>query len=260
MSQEKIHREATLQGGIKDNIATITLSNPNKYNALTQRAWESIPPLVNELVNGGARIIIISGEGDNFCAGADISEFDVVRKNAETALAYEKTNTEAFKAVRDCPVPTIAKIRGYCLGGGFGIAAACDLRLSETQALFSVPAARLGLAYPVEAMADIVHAIGVQNTKQLMFSARKYSAAEIHALGFLSEVTNELDIKVEQLAEEISDLAPFTHKATKAAISAIHTRDFTTATELGNTTFNSADYAEGRKAFREKRPAKFTGS
>ena len=95
-----------------------------------------------------ARVIILTGEGENFCAGADISEFDVVRKNAKTAITYEQTNIDAFKALRDCPIPTIAKIKGYCLGGGFGLAAACDLRIAHKQAVFAIPAAKTGIGLP----------------------------------------------------------------------------------------------------------------
>jgi len=129
MSQEKTNNSATVRGRLNGPIATITLSNPNKYNALPKKCWEAIPPLIRELKSEGARVIILTGSGKNFCAGADISEFDVVRKSAKTATVYEQTNIDAFKALRDCPIPTIAKISGFCLGGGFGLAAGviCEL-------------------------------------------------------------------------------------------------------------------------------------
>jgi len=113
-------------------------------------------------------------------------------------------------------------------------------------------------------MADIVHAIGAQNTKKMMFTAGKFSAAQIHAFGFLSAVTDELDDHVENLASEIARLAPLTHRATKAAIAAVwktkEGAEIETAIQLANATFNSADYEEGRKAFRQKRQAKFQGN
>ena len=263
MSQENTKKSANIHGDMNDYIATITLSNPSKFNALPQNCWEAIPSLIQQLVNNNARVIILTGEGKNFCAGADISEFDVVRKNAETAIIYEQTNINAFKALRDCPIPTIAKVKGYCLGGGFGLVAACDLRIAHKQAMFAVPAAKLGLAYPVEAMADIVHAIGAQNTSKLMFTGAKFSTAEIHAFGFLSAVTDDLDDYVENLAREIATLAPLTHRATKSAIAAVldanKGANIETAIQQANATFNSADYNEGREAFRQKRSAKFQG-
>ena len=122
-------------------------------------------------------MVVVTGDGGNFCAGADISEFDVVRRNAETARIYEASNVEAFGAVRECAVPTIARIEGYCLGGGFGLAAACDLRLASQEAQFAVPAAKLGLGYPVDAMADIVEAVGSQNANRLLFAAARRARA-----------------------------------------------------------------------------------
>ena len=188
---------------------------------------------------------------------------NVVRKDTATAQFYEQTNRDAFKALRTAPIPTIAKIKGYCLGGGFGLAAACDLRIAAHGALFGVPAAKLGLAYPVAAMTDIVHAIGAQHTKQMLFTADRFTAAQMHEYGFLREVFSEdvLETHVFNLATKISELAPLTHHATKAAISAAHLdTSVETAMLVGDSTFTSADYSEGRKAFIEKRKAKFTGS
>ncbi len=243
-------------------VGRLIFSNPQKHNALTQNAWQSISKDVGHLLNEGARVIIVSGDGKSFCAGADISEFDVVRKNAQTARVYEQSNIDAFAAIRSAPVPTLAMIRGNCLGGGFGLAAACDLRLADTSAKFSVPAARLGLGYPVDAMADIVHSIGVQNTKKLLFSVDRLSAEQMTDLGFILEVYSpeELDTQVMMLANQIANLAPLTHQATKAAIAAIFdgTRDI--AAQLSDETFTSNDYLEGRTAFREKRTARFKGN
>ena len=206
--------------GIKDSVGEITLSNPQKHNALDQDAWLAVPSAVNRLIASSARAIVISGAGDSFCAGADISEFDVVRKNAETAVVYEDVNEKAFAAIRNAEVPTIAKIRGYCLGGGFGLAAAADIRLADMSATFSVPAARLGLGYPVDAMADIVSAIGAQGAKRLLYTAERFSADQMHSMGFLAEVIDPdvLDARVAEMAATIAELAPLTHVSTKASI------------------------------------------
>ncbi len=242
-------------------IGEIVLSNPEKYNALDQNAWLAIPDAIEELVANSARVIVLSGTGGNFCAGADISEFDQVRKNAETALLYEEANEKAFAAIRQAEVPTLAKIKGFCLGGGFGLAAAADLRLSDKSATFGVPAARLGLGYPADAMADIVAAVGAQNSKRLLFTAGRYSAEEMFRMGFISEVmeTNTLDSRVADVAKTIANLAPLTHASTKASIAAALGGDREKAAETGNATFSSEDYTEGLAAFREKRPPHFTG-
>lgn len=252
------HVVARLEG----SVGHLTLSNPKKFNALPQSGWASVAPKVSELVDQGARVLIISGAGDNFCAGADISEFDVVRKNEQTARVYEATNVDAFGALRNSPVPTIAKIRGYCLGGGFGLAAACDLRLATEDAQFAVPAAKLGLGYPVDALADIVEAVGTQNAKQLMFTADRLSSQQMKEMGFLLSICghDELESSVEALALKIANLAPLTHRATKATILAMRSGDWHGAKSLSDATFASEDYAEGRRAFREKRAPRFTGS
>jgi enoyl-CoA hydratase/carnithine racemase len=242
-------------------IGRLVLSNRAKHNALPQSAWRSVAPTLSGLVADGARVIILSGEGDNFCAGADISEFDAVRKNPETAHHYEASNVEAFTALRNCPVPTIAKIQGYCLGGGFGLAAACDLRVAAQGASFSVPAARLGLGYPVDAMADIVAAIGAQNTKKMLLTAGRFSCQEMLDMGFLTNMMEmtEIDPFVDELALSISLLAPLTHRATKAAVLAVQSRDMDAARAASDATFSSQDYAEGRQAFRERRTPHFEG-
>lgn len=223
--------------------------------------WLSVEHAVSQLVEQGARVIIVSGDNQNFCAGADISEFDTVRKNAETARSYEQSNIEAFGAVRNASVPTIARIEGYCLGGGFGLAAACDLRIATTGAKFAVPAAKLGLGYPVEAMADIVRAIGQQNTKRLLFMAERFGAEEMLKFGFLAAVVSPDNIAsiCDEWAGKIAGLAPLTHRATKAAIDATFGDDNQRAIELSDATFTSQDYQEGRTAFKEKRAPIFKG-
>jgi len=248
---------------MKGAIGYLSFANPDKHNALDQEAWLEVPHALSRLLELNAKTIIVSGQGDSFCSGADISEFDTVRKDAETARIYEQANADAFAAIRHAPVPTIAKIQGYCLGGGFGLAAACDIRIATDNAKFSVPAAILGLAYPVDAMADIVHGVGAQNAKRLLFTAKRHSAEKMKDMGFLDEIvdTQQLDTHIKALAHEISSLAPLPHRATKAAIDAAlggkTTRE--KAVKIGDTTFDSSDYAEGRIAFKQKRKPKFTG-
>ena len=162
------------------------------------------------------------------------------------------------------PVPTIAAIRGICFGGAFGLASACDLRIADTSARFAIPAGRLGLAYPAEAVADLVTALGAQRARHLLMTASEMDSAAALANGFLLETVapDKLDAAANDLAEQISVAAPLSiaasRKAVRAALSGSDD-DRAAAEQLGDATFESADYAEGRAAFREKRKPVFTG-
>lgn len=250
----------------QDGVATVLIDRPERKNALTQALWRRLAALLAELdADDGVRAVIIGGAGDDFCAGADIAEFDTVRSEPESARLYEADNSAAFAAIRNCRKPTIAAIRGICFGGGFGIAAACDLRIASRTALFCVPAARLGLAYPVDAMTDIVAALGPQMAKYLAFSAARIDAEAALAAGFVLEVVEPagLDLRAAELARTIADNAPLSVQASKASIRAVLTgadEDVAAAVLLGDRTFGSADYAEGRAAFRAKRRPVFRGA
>ncbi|MBL0936450.1 MAG: enoyl-CoA hydratase/isomerase family protein [Rhizobiaceae bacterium] len=246
------------------HVVSLQIERPDKKNALTEAMWLDLAAILETLgADEDVRAIVLSGTGGNFCAGADIAEFDTARRG-ERAAIYEEANSRAFRAVRDCPVPTIAAIDGICFGGGFGLAAACDLRIASPGALFSVPAAKLGLAYPVDAMADIVHALGPQLSRYMTFSAGRLDVATALALGFLLEVTDQppaID-RATEIAAAIASNAPLSVRASKAAIRAVLTgdaADIERAAKLGSATFASADYKEGRAAFKAKRKATFTG-
>ncbi|MBX9461659.1 MAG: enoyl-CoA hydratase/isomerase family protein [Aquamicrobium sp.] len=249
----------------ENGVVTVTVERPARKNAMSQAMWRAMTSLFEGLAGDSTiRAVILNGAGSDFCAGADITEFDTVRGSAEKARQYEAENSATFAAIRHCPVPTIAAIRGICFGGGFGMAAACDLRIASTTALFSVPAARLGLAYPVDAMADIVQALGSQLAKYLTFSAARLDAQAALDAGFLLEIVEPggLDLRATELAATIAANAPLSVKASKASIRATLTgsaADAAVASKLGDETFESADYAEGRLAFREKRRALFQG-
>lgn len=242
-------------------IARLTLNRPAKKNAVTAAMWTDLARLVAGLP-ATTRALVLTGAGGDFCAGADIGEFETVRRDAETARAYEQANSDAFRALREAPFPTLAAMRGICFGGGFGLAAACDLRIAAPDAVFSVPAARLGLAYPQDAMADIVHAAGPQMAKYLLFSAARIGAGEALATGFLLEIADDPQSRAETIATTIAANAPLSARASKAAIRAMLAGDPALAEQaraLGAATFDSADYAEGRAAFRDRRSPLFTG-
>ncbi len=249
----------------RDRTGFLTIDRPDRKNAVNRAMWRAIPEAIDWLADADARVIVLSGGGDSdFSAGADISEFDTVRKDAETAREYEKSNCAAFAAIRNAHVPVIAAIRGICFGGAFGLAAACDLRIAAHGARFAVPAGRLGLAYPAEAVADIVNALGAQGARHMLMTAAEMDSATALASGFLLEAVapDELAGTVEALAARIAAAAPLSVRASRAAIAAALSRDpiaLDAAARLGDATFESEDYAEGRAAFREKRKPAFRG-
>jgi enoyl-CoA hydratase/carnithine racemase len=247
-------------------IGTLSIDWPARKNALDADMWRAIPAAIGWFAgHEQARVVVLSGGGDtDFSAGADITEFDTVRKDAASARIYEAENSAAFRAVRHSPLPVIAKIRGICFGGAFGLAAACDIRIADETARFAVPAARLGLAYPSDAVIDLVRALGPQRTRAMLLGAQAISAQSALASGFLLELaqSDTLDSRVAELAGEIAAAAPLSVRASRAAISAALSGDadkLAAAAALGDVTFESADYAEGRAAFRQKRKPVFTG-
>lgn len=248
------------------NVGRITINRPEKRNALTDQMWRSLPGAFDWLVGQHhARVVIIEGAGGkDFSAGADIGEFETLRKDSDTARIYETGNSDAFAAIRTCPVPVIAAIRGICFGGGFGIAAAADIRLADDTARFAIPAARLGLAYPVDAVQDLVRALGDQHARYALFCAREMSAQEALACGCLLALCRpaQLETEVMRLAADIAAAAPLSVRASKAAISAHGAnspQDLEKAATIAALTFDSLDYAEGRRAFMEKRQPSFSG-
>lgn len=251
---------------VEDHVGTILIDNPPRKNAVTAAMWRAIPEAVRWLVvEGGSRVLILAGAGgSDFSAGADISEFAEVRRDAETARVYEAENSLAFTAVRTAPVPVIAMIRGICYGGGFGLAAACDLRLADATARFCIPPARLGLAYPADAAGDILRALGDQRARFALYTGEVMTAAQLSNDGFLLECceAEALEKRVRTIAATIAANAPLSVRASKLSIRAFSEHDDRAAQDaaaLGAATFDSADYAEGRRAFAERRRPLFTG-
>lgn len=261
-SDPRIHAE------VEGAVGRLVIDNPARRNALAYGMWLAIPAAIEALVaHPAVRVIVVRGAGDlAFVSGADISEFDTLRRDSKSAQAYEQSNARAFAAVREAGKPTIAMIRGFCLGGGMGLAVACDLRIGAEDAQFGIPAARLGVGYPPECMRDVVNAVGPQRAKELFFTARRLDGREAAALGFLIRAVPAATLEVETaaLAATIADNAPLTIRAAKAAIDACagdpDTADWTRVTALAEACFDSDDFAEGRTAFLSKRAPVFRGA
>ena len=210
------------------------------------------------------RVIVIRGAGpEAFAAGADISEFGETRNDARAAATYEALNGAAFAAIRGASKPVTAMIQGYCIGGGLAIALACDLRVADASAVFALPPARLGLAYPLDGLRDLVATVGAAVAKDMLFTARRLKADEALRAGLINRLCLDIEPEIRSLCAEISEGAPLTIKHAKLAIDLIAGRpghmDEEEVAKLAAACFNSADYAEGQKAFTEKRVPRFAG-
>lgn len=248
-------------------IARLVFDNAARRNALDLAMWRAIPRLAAQAQRTpGVRVVMVTAApGLPFCSGADISEFATVRATAEGGRAYEAANAAAFDALAQCALPVVAAIGGFCLGGGMGVAAACDLRVVAEGAQFGIPAGRLGVGYPPGSMAYVVAAVGPARARDLFFTARRLDAEEAKALGFADRLVADAELAgaAETLARSIAANAPLTLAAAKAAIARCAglpgAATPETCERLAAACFDSADYAEGRAAFLGKRAPVFTG-
>lgn len=245
----------------------IRFNNPERHNALSVDMWEAVPVLLalaeqDERV----RLVVFSGAGEKaFVSGADISQFEDMRAAREAVARYEAMAEQALMGIYNFSKPTLACIRGYCIGGGVNVAMSCDIRIAASDAVFSIPAARLGLGYRYSAMKNLVDLVGPGVAKDLFFTARRISAAEAKDVGLISRVAapDQLPALLAEYTEALAANAPLTVRAGKAIVAEILKPspevDFDKCKQLIQGCFQSEDYAEGRKAFMEKRKPVFRG-
>jgi enoyl-CoA hydratase len=246
--------------------AWITAQNPARMNALTSAMWQALPTHVADAVaDPNVRVIILRGAGDKaFSAGADISEFETARTGT-AAKAYDALNDAAFNALLNCPKPTIAMIHGFCLGGGLALALCCDLRIADDASQFAIPAAKLGIGYNARWVRPILATMSPARAKELLFTGRRFKADEAAAMGLVSRVAawTSLEGETRALAAQIAANAPLSIAAAKRVIDEIvrHPENpgMTELDRLVSACFESEDYAEGRRAFLEKRKPQFKG-
>ncbi len=242
----------------------VMLNRPERHNAFTRQMWAALPALIEALDrHPETRLLVIKGAGaEAFAAGADISEFADARSSPEKVREYEVLNGAAFAALRNTAKPAVAMIQGFCIGGGLALALACDLRIAAEDALFALPPAKLGLAYPLGGLRDLLQAVSPAFAKEMLFTARRYSAAEALAARLVHRVVPvaRLETDTRDLCAGISENAPLTLKASKRAIDALAGRQVgENLAELAAACFASEDYAEGQRAFLEKRKPRFAG-
>ena len=251
---------------VAGGIAVVTFSNPGKRNALSADMRAALPGLLAALqADEAVRVVVITGAGDTFVSGADISEFGAQRTSPEARAAYDRAAAAISESWQRLEKPVIAMIRGFCLGGGLMTAMQADIRIAAAGSQFGVPAARLGLGYGLPGVTALMSAAGPASAAEILFSARRFPAAEALRMGLVSRVVPaaELEDEVMSLARDIARNAPLTIAACKAAIREAGRppgeRDTTRVEAMTEACFRSQDYLEGQRAFAEKRPPAFTG-
>jgi enoyl-CoA hydratase len=249
-------------------VGYLTFNNPERHNAVSLDMWEAAEGFLDDFKNDkNIRVVIVTGAGGKaFVSGADISKFDKERSSQDMIDRYNESVDRANNAFYTFPKPTIAMIRGYCIGGGVSLALCCDMRICTEGSKFGVPAAKLGLGYRYDGLKKLVDLVGPSFAKEIFYTARQFTAAEAQMMGLVNRVLSdaELESYVKNYAETIARNAPITVDSIKFIVGQTlkdpDKRDLKGCDDWVARAFASKDYTEGRKAFMEKRKPQFTGS
>src|ERR1700759_989887 len=264
---DKPYADGKILQRIVDGVGVVTFNNPEKRNAMSLEMWEGFGQALTDLRdNPDVRVVILTGAGEKaFVSGADISQFEKSRHNAEASEEYSKKSAAQRALLADYPKPTIACIRGFCLGGGMQVAMLADIRIAAEDSQFGIPAARLGIAYGYDGLRNLVSLVGPSWARLLMYSGMRIDSAEAVRIGLVDRVipTDELLGETMELATTIATNAPLAVKAAKITIAQVlkapADRDMDAIKQIGTDCMNSEDFREGRQAFMEKRKPAFKG-
>jgi enoyl-CoA hydratase len=249
-------------------VGYVIFNNPERHNAVSLDMWDATSRILEGFANDEeVRVVVLTGAGGKaFVSGADISKFESERATLEATRRYNATVEKAYTGIQQFAKPTIAMIRGYCIGGGVGLAVCCDLRICSDNSRFAVPAAKLGLGYSYAGLRRLVDVVGPAFAREIFFTARQFDAEEASRMGLINRVVPEAELEsyVKNYAETIAANAPLTVKGVKYIIGEImkdeSTRNLARCAELVEQCFASNDFIEGRRAFMEKRKPAFTGT
>jgi len=263
----KHYADGKMLAEVEDGIGLITFNQPAKRNAMSVNMWLGLGEILDEFAADDAvRVVVLTGAGHQaFVSGADISQFEQQRANADAQAEYDRLTSAGRAKLATFTKPAIARIRGFCLGGGLGIAMNADLRIAAVDSEFGIPAARLGIAYGFELVRKLVSLVGPAHARALLYTGARIDATEAQRIGLVNRVVEDedLNVTVVELARSIADNAPLSVRAAKLAVNeAVKSeseRDAAAVHAAVAACFDSADYREGRTAFMEKRTPVFQG-
>jgi enoyl-CoA hydratase/carnithine racemase len=264
---EKSYADGKILQSVADGVGIITFNNPDKRNAMSLEMWEGFGSALVELRdNPDVRVVILTGAGDKaFVSGADISQFEKTRHNAAASEEYSRRSEAQRALLASYPKPTIACIRGFCLGGGMQVAMMSDIRFAAENSQFGIPAAKLGIAYGYDGLKHLVSLVGPSWARLIMYTGMKIDSAEALRIGLVDRVLpgSELWDATMEIARTISGNAPLAIKAAKITIAQVlkdeSRRDMDAIKQIGSACMDSEDFREGRTAFMEKRKPRFKG-
>lgn len=256
--------EGDILVAIEGAVAAITLNRPHRRNAITLAMWDELPRILARLQEESAvRMIVLHGAGGTFSAGADIAEFATVRATAGQGEAYERSVDRCSDAIEAVGKPVVAAIEGFCLGGGCHLAMACDFRFLAPSARIGIPAARLSIVYGVRSTARLLALVGLPAAKRILYTAEQLGAEEACRLGFGDRIDADPLAAAHAFGAELADNAPLSIAGAKLILNGLAmgegALDTAAAEDAVLRAVRSADYAEGRLAFAEKRRPAFSG-
>ena len=252
---------------VEGNLGMIVIDHPERRNAVSAEMWGALADAAEKLdADPAVRVIVLRGAGEvAFVSGADISEFESRRTGGAAAAVYENGTQRAFATLGAVSKPVIAMIHGFCVGGGMATALAADLRYCAEDAVFAIPAARLGLGYHAGGIDALTALVGPSTAKEIFFTARRYRAEDAFRLGIVNAVfpKAELEARVREIAGQIAANAPLTVRSVKRISRELSRQpgqqDWQAVRDSIQRCFESEDYKEGVRAFLEKRAPKFEG-
>ncbi|NIB38735.1 3-hydroxybutyryl-CoA dehydratase [Pseudomaricurvus alkylphenolicus] len=251
---------------VAEGIARVTLNRPQQKNCVTLSMWRQIKSVMEELGSDDTvRVVTLAGAGGNFCSGADISEFGEVRSTEQQVHHYEQAVDAASDAIMECPKPVIAAVEGYCVGGGLGLAMACDFRVAAPGACLFIPAARMSIVYGLRETQNLLALVGLTWAKRILYTGERLNANLAYQVGLIDELTEEngFESALQVLAVRLTESAPLTIAGSKAILNSLEITANEQVVEAAEALIKAAgesqDYHEGRQAFAEKRTPRFIG-
>ncbi len=266
-TRQKSYADGKILQQVTDGVGVVTFNNPEKRNAMSLAMWEGLGQALIELRDDpDVRVVVLAGAGDKaFVSGADISQFEKERHNAQASEEYSRRSAAQRALLADYPKPTIACIRGFCLGGGMLVAMLADIRIAAANSQFGIPAAKLGIAYGYDGLKHLVSLVGPSWARLLLYTGMRIDSAEALRIGLVERVLPETELwdATMEIARTISSNAPLAIKAAKITIAQVlkdeSERDMEAVSNIGTACMDSEDFREGRQAFMEKRKPQFRG-